>query len=159
MAERGVPAARLHGVDLIDERVRAARAAVPRAAIDVGDVTALPYPDRTFELVLLLTVLSSLPDRAAVRDALGEVRRVLAPGGVAVVYEPRLPTPNRATARIRSREVAAGVGPSRQLETLTLAPPLARRLGARTDRLYPRLARAPLLRTHWIGAFAAGGQR
>jgi hypothetical protein len=38
-----------------------------------------------------------------------------------------------------------------QLETITLLPPLARRLGFLTGWLYPTLAAVPWLRTHYIG--------
>jgi hypothetical protein len=75
--------------------------------------------------------------------------RVLAPGGLLLAYEPRLPNPlNRHTLLLRDEDLdAAGVRPREQL-SLTVLPALARRLGQRTQSLYPRLARLPFLRTH-----------
>jgi ubiquinone/menaquinone biosynthesis C-methylase UbiE len=138
-------AADLHGIDVDAGRVAAARAAVPGADVRVGDVRALPYGDGRFDAVFLLTVLSSLPaTSAAMREAL----RVLAPGGRLVIWEPRVPTPNRATRLVRRRELRAVAGPPSAEVALTLLPPLARRLGRATDRLYHPLARVPLLRTH-----------
>lgn len=158
LVDRGIPPARLHGIDLLESRTAAARSAVPGARVATGDVTAMPYDDESFDLVLLLTVLSSLPSAAAVGGALREVRRVLAPDGTVAVYEPRTATPaNRATRRIRPAEVAAVVGPPRSLLTLTLAPPLARRLGRHAEALYPKLAAVRPLQTHWFGAFQRPG--
>lgn len=161
LAELRGSSERLHGIDLLEDRVEHARSAVPGAGVVHGDVTAMPYGDDRFDVVLLLTVLSSLPGAAAVDETLGEVRRVLAPGGTVLVYEPRTLTANRATRRIRPSAVAATLGPPEALETLTLLPPLARRLGSRTDALYPRAAALPPLRTHWLGAFGdrAGSTR
>jgi SAM-dependent methyltransferase len=148
LAAEGVPAERLHGIERSPPRAAAARAAAPRAAILEGDVTALPYEAGRFGAVFLITVLSSLPDRAAATAAIEEAWRVLAPGGVLVAWEPRVPTPNRATRLIRRRDLQAATGVTPASVSLTVAPPLARRLGAAAPRWYPRLARIPLLRTH-----------
>lgn len=43
-----------------------------------GDAAALPYPDASFDLVYCQQMLQFVPDR---RGALGEMHRVLAPGG------------------------------------------------------------------------------
>lgn len=49
-----------------------------------GDATQLPYDDASIDGVILTAVLGEIPDRAA---ALGEIRRVLKPGGRLVVGE------------------------------------------------------------------------
>lgn len=109
---------------------------------------ALPFDDARFELVLLLTVLSSLRSADDVRRALHEAARVTAPGGRVVIWEPRVPTLNRATRLVRDSEVSAALGPEVSSRAITLLPPLARRLGRATPRLYPALARLPPLRSH-----------
>ena len=157
LVEAGVPPERLHGVDIQPERVAAARQAVPGAEIAVGDAHNLRFPDESFALVLQFTLLSSLGSHGAIRKALGEGIRVLAPGGLLLIYEPRVPNPlNRNTLLIRGEDLAAaGVAPREQV-SLTLVPAVARRLGRGTDRWYPRLARAPFLRTHRLIAYRAG---
>jgi ubiquinone/menaquinone biosynthesis C-methylase UbiE len=154
LVEAEVAPERLHGIDIQPERVAAARDAVPGAEIDVGDARRLPFPDGTFAVVLQLTVLSSLGSHEAIREALGEGMRVLAPGGLLLIYEPRVPNPlNRHTLLLRDRDLdAAGVG-SRERLSLTVLPALARRLGGRTQARYERLARLPFLRTHRLIAY------
>jgi SAM-dependent methyltransferase len=150
LVREGVAPERLHGADLIAARVDAAGRRVPGAHVAVADVRALPYPDATFGLVLLFTVLSSQPSRPAMVDALREARRVLAPGGAIVVWDVRRSRAGRATRRVPAAVLRAGLGEGVRLSTVTLLPPLARRLGRATGRLYGPLARVPALRTHWL---------
>jgi ubiquinone/menaquinone biosynthesis C-methylase UbiE len=149
LAQMGAEPERLHGVDIQPERVEAAQRALPGAGIEVGDARRLQFPDDAFTVVLQLTLLSSLGSHEAIREALGEGMRVLAPGGLLLIYEPRVPNPfNRHTLVIRDSDLeAAGVTPSEQV-SLTVVPGLARRLGEQTKERYARLARLPFLRTH-----------
>ena len=141
--------ARLHGVDLIEARAASAARAAPGASVQAGDVRRLPYPDGRFAAVYSLLVLSTLPDAAAVEEAAREAWRVLAPGGVLVIWDPRVPTPgNRSTRLVRARDITAATGVAPHGHTLTVFPPLVRRLGGAAERWYPRLSRVPALRTH-----------
>lgn len=57
----------------------------PGAAMVEGDVTALPFADESFDLLVCLHVLEHVPnDRAAMR----EFHRVLRPGGKAILQHP-----------------------------------------------------------------------
>jgi SAM-dependent methyltransferase len=154
LANAGVSAQRLTGLDVQPSRVAAARQAVPGARVMVADVRRLALPDGEFSLVLMLTLLSSLGSAGAVRQALAEARRVLAPGGLLLCYEPRVPNPlNRRTRLIGDGDLAAaGIVPHEDT-TLTLVPALARRLGRRTPERYARLARLRALRTHRLIAY------
>ena len=154
LIEVGHPARHLWGVDRDPARVTAAAARAPGAAVTAGDLLALPYDDDAFDVVLLMTVLSSVGSAERVRAALGELRRVTAPGGMAIVFEPRVPTPNRTTRLIRTREVSAAYGPRTGARSVTLLPPLARRLPS--AEAYARWARVPLLRTHRVTRHARG---
>ena len=158
LTSHGIDPDRLHGVDALPERVRSARSSLPGAHVEVGDACDLPLADRSFGVVLLFTLLSSLPDRQAVRLALREARRVTAPGGALLVYEPRVPNPaNRATRYISRRELARSLDGELRTSSLTLVPALARRLGRATERLYPALSQMPLLRTHRLSIYRVPG--
>jgi ubiquinone/menaquinone biosynthesis C-methylase UbiE len=149
LAQSGINPGRLRGIDALPARVAAAREAAPGTEVELGDAERLGFPDGGFSVVVQLTVLSSLGSREAIRKALGEGMRMLAPGGSLLIYEPRVPNPfNRHTILVRDGDLdAAGASP-REQSTLTLLPALARRLGGRTQARYERLARLPLLRTH-----------
>jgi SAM-dependent methyltransferase len=142
LASHGVAQKRLHGVDLLSERVDAARRRLPAADIRLADARGLPFPDDEFQLVTLLTCLSSMPDRESVSQALAEARRVLASGGLLLCYEPRLSNPlNRATRRVTADMLRDTLGQETYSRHLTGLPPFARRLGPLTPRFYPLLSR------------------
>ncbi len=85
------PAVTVFGCDRSGSRVRraAAQAAArtaPAPVFEVGDLTALPHPHGTFDLILLRFVLEHLdPDRR--RAVIAEARRCLRPGGAVLVSE------------------------------------------------------------------------
>ena len=153
LAQRGVPADRLRGVDVLPARVDAARRAVPGADVREGDVRSLPFGDGEAGLVLFLTVLSSLASRGDVERALASARRTLRPDGRIAVWEPRWPTPNRATLHVPARPLTRLLGPPVASTTTTLAPPIAR---AVPPRAYRALARVGPLRSHRLMVFAPG---
>lgn len=151
--------AALHGIDVLPERIESARGRLQSASLLVGDVRDLPYPKERFSAVTAFTVLSSLAGNDDVEKALSEAWRVLTPGGVLVIWEPRIENPmNRFTLLVTPRLVrrALPLDEARvalEARRMTLFPPLARRLGRRTRVLYPRLAAVPLLCSHrlmWI---------
>jgi SAM-dependent methyltransferase len=80
-------AGRLVGVDVDLGRLEKARRELGRrgAAVLAADAVRLPFPDDTFDKVVLSEVLEHLPDD---RAALREVRRVLKPGGVVAITVP-----------------------------------------------------------------------
>ena len=76
-----VPSVRAVGVDPSNEFVRAAQQAGDgdRVRFQVGDASALPFPDGSFDRTLSMLVLNFVPDAAA---ALREMIRVTRPNGV-----------------------------------------------------------------------------
>jgi ubiquinone/menaquinone biosynthesis C-methylase UbiE len=156
VARSGVAQERLHGVELIESRIAAARRALPCADVRRADARHLPFESGAFDVVTMFTVLSSLPDARSVQNALGEARRVLTPGGVLLVYEPRRPNPlNRATRVVSPRQLDASLGSGWREIPLTVVPVVARRLGPLTEWLYPRLRRVQPLLTHRLVALQA----
>ena len=129
LAAAGI-AREVHACDLSPEMLARTRdnAARTGAAVTLalGDAERLPYADASFDLVAARGALHHVPDPLA---AMTEIKRVLAPGGVAIVQAE--PTPGG------ERQVAALVGTTwRALEAL-------RRLARRTPDA------AELERRHW----------
>lgn len=148
LAEEGVPVDQLHGVDLIGPRVEAARRTLPGADVQKSDIRHLPYSSGRFDLVTSFTVLSSLPNPKEVTGAIEELWRVVAPGGLMLIYEPRVPNPwNRHTLHV-TRDLLDALPAPTSSRSLTLLPILARHLGPGTAKMYPVLGRAAFLRTH-----------
>lgn len=74
--------ARMQGIDIAPtfiKHAQAAEAAAPLGTVyQVGDGMALPYADASFDFVTAFMSLMDMPDQA---KALGEIHRVLRPGG------------------------------------------------------------------------------
>ncbi len=72
------------GLDLSGIQLALARARVPEATLVQADLAALPFGDRSFESVVSYYAVIHVP-RSNHRAVLGEVRRVLRPGGFALL--------------------------------------------------------------------------
>jgi ubiquinone/menaquinone biosynthesis C-methylase UbiE len=76
----------LTGVDLSADMVAAANRNLDRTAVHVGDVTRLPFPDDSFDLVVSSLSLHHWDEPGS---AAPELARVLRPGGRLCVYDMR----------------------------------------------------------------------
>jgi ubiquinone/menaquinone biosynthesis C-methylase UbiE len=108
------PDLRLTGVDLSADMIASAtRNLEPfgdRASARVGDVTSLPFPDRSFDLIVSSLSLHHWDDPEA---AVPELARVLRPGGRLHIYDfPFAPFDTLADAA-RTRSVLNGEAPQR----------------------------------------------
>lgn len=125
----GADPRRLHGVDLLAERVALAHDRLPHLAVTCASGAGLPYADRSFDLVLQFTLFSSILDRAIGYTVASEIIRVLRPGGAILWYDFWINPVNKQTRGIRPAEIRRYFPNSRyRFDRITLAPPLARRL-------------------------------
>lgn len=140
------------GLDVVEDRLKRARAMRPTARLVEGDAASLGFATGAFSLVVLYTVLSSVPHDLLPRIA-AEISRVLDATGSVLLYDYRVSHPlNRNTRRISRRTIGElFVGYDADLRATTLVPQIARRLGSRHERSYDRLASVPFLRTHYVG--------
>jgi ubiquinone/menaquinone biosynthesis C-methylase UbiE len=76
---------RVVGLDLNEAMLAVARRVRPDLEWRQGDAAALPFPDGAFDAALCQMALMFFPDRAR---ALGEMGRVVAPGGTVAVVVP-----------------------------------------------------------------------
>lgn len=128
----GADPVRLHGVDLLADRVeQARRLSPPGMDLRLGSGLRLDYPDASFDLCAASTVFSSVLDAQLQRAVAAELARVLRPGGWLLVFDfvisdPRNPDtvgvgPRRIKAICQGLELAGS-------QRLLLPAPLLRRL-------------------------------
>ena len=111
---RSRPDVRLTGVDLSADMIAAANRNLDpfgdRASARIGDVTSLPFSDRSFDLIVSSLSLHHWDDPEA---AVPEFARVLRPGGRVYIYDfPFAPFEQLADAA-RARSVLNGRSPQR----------------------------------------------
>ncbi|MGE5707590.1 MAG: class I SAM-dependent methyltransferase, partial [Bacteroidota bacterium] len=147
---------RLHGIDLLSERIEEARRLAPGIDFREGDATRLPWPDESFDLVMQSTVFSSIVDEGVQIAVAREMTRVLKPGGFVLWYDMRVTDPRNRDlvpmTRKRVRALFEGGDVSRiSLESLTLNPWIVRWLAPHAWWACSLLEGIPPLRSHLLG--------
>ena len=147
----GPRAAVVTGVDLSPEMLRLARgkveaAGLGHAEVRMGDMGALPFPDASFDTVVLHQVLHFAQAPA---DVLGECARVLGPGGRLLVAD--FAPHEREELRTAHAHARLGFADSAMLDWLEAA-------GLR-GRVAARLEGGALTVTLWTGERAAEALR
>lgn len=143
----GLTPSHLSGVELLPERLAAARASLPEGVrLMAGDAAVADVAPASQDLVLQSTVFSSILDDALQQRVADAMWRWLKPGGAVVWYDFTVNNPRNPDVRgvplQRVRELfALGRFTARRV---TLAPPLARAL----PTAYSLLNLVPWLRTH-----------
>jgi ubiquinone/menaquinone biosynthesis C-methylase UbiE len=141
------------GIDLMSERVEAARRRIPEADLHVGSAAQLPWPDESFDVVSQIVVFTSILDTALKRAVAREMLRVLKPAGCILWFDFRVNNPNNPSVRgLRKAEIQS-LFPACQvdLRRVLLAPPLSRLVARRSWVLGEALHAIPFLRTHYTG--------
>lgn len=148
----GANASLLTGVDLIPDRIELARSSLGEADLRVADGRDLPFSSERFDLVVAFTMFSSILNLDVANQVAQEVRRVLKPGGAVLWYDLRVNNPRNANVCGLTRHQVLALFPHfyATWRSLTLLPPLARRLGATAPFSYRFIATIPFLRTHWM---------
>lgn len=140
------------GVDLRPEAIAVASARYPEADWRVGSADELPFGDSTFDVLVLSTLVSSLSPGLQ-ESVAREASRVLRPDGFVAWYDLRYDNPRNRAVRGVGRQRIAELFPGwlQTLRSITLLPPLSRRLGPATALMYPALHLIPQLRSHLVG--------
>lgn len=143
----GLRPAHLTGIELLPDRLTAARAALPEGVrLLAGDASSADVAPGSQDLVLQSTVFSSILDDALQQQVADAMWRWLKPGGAVIWYDFTVNNPRNPDVRgvplPRVRELFPhGHFTARRV---TLAPPLARALPA----AYALFNLVPWLRTH-----------
>ena len=153
MLELGATPGHLVGVDLLSDRVSAARYAYPKIEFREANAEHLDFPDASQDLVMAITVFSSILDASMASNVAAEIHRVIRPGGGLLWYDFRYDSPAnrnvRGVGRSRVRELFPRL--DGKLHSVTVLPPLVRRLGPLAPVAYPVLGAVPPLRSHLLG--------
>ena len=146
----GASRERLAGIDLVPERVAAARARLQGADIREGSAASLPWPDRSFDLVVQSMMLSSILDQDVRARAAREMARALAPGGLVLSYDFFVRSPGNPGVRPLTRDELSKLFPGFELRwrRVTLAPPLVRLLVPRLRPIAAALQALRIFDTH-----------
>jgi SAM-dependent methyltransferase len=146
----------LSGIELLPERLSAARAALPEAvALSGGDALDAPVPEQSLDIVFVSTVFSSLLDDAYQQRLAETMWDWLRPGGAVLWYDFTVDNPRNPDVRGVPLARLRALFPQGQLRhrRVTLAPPLARAVTRIHPGLYRWFNALSLLRTHvlvWV---------
>ncbi len=151
--EWGGRAERLHGIDLLPDRIAKARELSPPGMdLRVECGWELPYPDGRFDLCAASTVFSSILDHDWQKAVAREMARVLRPGGWVMVFDYAVSDPKNPDTMGVGRGTIKKLFPDLRLARtarLLLPAPLLRRWPARALGLAHALESIlPLLCTH-----------
>ena len=142
------------GIDLMEDRIAAARHRFPALDLHAGSATELPFTDGSFDLVTQFTCLSSCMDAGVRASIAAEMWRVVRPGGVVLSFDmaPVAPAARRVAAIARRLRPGLAVGvtqveplPPAELARLFPGEVLVRRVPTLDFGLTQRIAGRPLL--------------
>ena len=142
----------ISGIDLLEERLRAARKALPAGSFQLADAASLPYRDHAFDLVLQFTMLSSVLDPDKRSTIAREMLRVLKPRGTILSFDVRCRNPQNPNTRpVSKRELESDFRGCHVIcYPVILIPQLARLLAPLSLGFCRLLERIPILRSHYL---------
>lgn len=153
LVRMGCDPSNLAGIELIDERVAAARHRLPAATpVVAGDATEIVPPRPDFDVVYQSTVFSSILDASVRRRLAARMWELTRPGGAILWYDFAVDNPRNPDVRgVRDSEVRTLFPEGRvSMSRVTLAPPIARVVTHLHPSLYGVVGAIPWLRTHRI---------
>ncbi len=134
--------------------VRDEHGRVLSAGADLREASAaqLPWADGRFHVVLQSTVFTSILDRQLQRAIAGEMMRVTADDGCIVWYDFRYDNPWNKDVRGVGKGAIEALFPGwrARYRSVTLAPPLGRRVAALSATLARALEGLRVLNTHYL---------
>jgi len=151
---------RLYGIDLLEDRIKAAQQLNSNIHYATDNAEELDFPDKHFDIVLLATCLTSVLDQRMKRRIAAEALRVLRDDGMVLWYDFRYDNPRNPDVKgIKKKEIMELFGDCTCHFTLvTLAPPITRVLAPISWLGCEMLARIPFLKTHYLVVVRKGAQ-
>lgn len=141
------------GIDMDAERIRIAKERIPTAELKIGDATELPWPDKSFDIVFQSTLFTSVKNRGKKGKIASEMTRVCRETGFVLWYDFQYDSPSNPDVKGVGREEIRGLFSPWEcsIRSVTLAPPIARRLVPVSWSLAEDIETFfPFLRTHLL---------
>lgn len=152
MTRFGVSLSDLCGIDLSPTRLLTAKRSNGESAFIQADASALPFRDGSFDLIMQMTTFTSILDeRTRVLAAREMVRVLRQPTGLIIWYDFWIggrPSANQGLGPGEIRRLFPNM--SMELSKTTLFFPIAQLVAPVSPRLAKVLARAPVLRSHYL---------
>ncbi len=140
------------GIDILPERLDAARELYPQVNFVLGNAAQMEFPDQHFDVVYESTMFATLPDEDLSQGIAHEMVRVCKAGGHILLIDWRTPKPRDEAYSALTRARMArlfGLGTRTALVATTrgaLVPPVGRLLSRRAHAAYfPVAALCPAL--------------
>ena len=147
----GVAAKNLHGIDIRHNAVERLYQQIPSVRVACASGKHLPYSDSSFDIVMQFTAFSSMLDDDLRREVAQEMQRVCRPEGIIIWYDFWINPTNRNVEGIGKRKVLEYFdGWQAQVQRITLAPPIARRIAPISITLCRILEKFQVLNTHYL---------
>lgn len=98
----------LSGCDISPKMIELARKDFPEADLKVNIGSSLPFADNSFDTVVVLAVLTAIPDSSEQKNLIDEINRVLNPGGIVYIGDFLLNSDERNIARYQNYQEKHG---------------------------------------------------
>jgi ubiquinone/menaquinone biosynthesis C-methylase UbiE len=144
------------GLDLLPDNIDQARRLSPNAvSLTCGNAANIPFPDASFDLVVQVTVFSSILDPGMKQRIAREMVRVLKADGAILWLDFFFNNPRNPDVRGVRRKEIRSLFPDcyAKVHRVNLAPPLVRLVAPRSWLLCDILAGLSFLDTHYLGLF------
>jgi ubiquinone/menaquinone biosynthesis C-methylase UbiE len=156
----GVAPENLTGVDLLADHLAEARRLCPAGTrIEQGSATNLEFADASFDLVLQITVFTSVREPKVKEQIAREMLRVVKPDGLILWLDFLVNNPRNPDVRGIGKKEVHQLFPGCQIELrrVLLAPPILRAVAPHSWIVCHLLGLVPWLRTHCVGAIRKRG--
>jgi ubiquinone/menaquinone biosynthesis C-methylase UbiE len=142
-----------YGVDLLADRIDAAKSLSPNISFSCGNAETLHYESRYFDIVISFTLFTSILDVEMKQNVAAEVLRVLRPGGIVLWYDYHINNPRNPDVRGVSKKeiIELFSGCEIMLMRTTLAPPITRAVAPHSFLACYFLEKIKLFDTHYVG--------
>lgn len=142
----------LYGIDLLEERVAMGKRLSTNIHIEQGNAEHLDFPAKTFDIVLQSTVFTSIHDTEMKKRIAGEMLRVLKDDGIILWYDFRYDNPWNPDVKGVKKDEIKMLFPDclYDFNTVTLAPPITRKLAGISCLACHLMEKVPFLRTHYM---------